>query len=685
MLLALSVGASLFAGCSTEDDPLGGNGYEVQLPTSASDLKIEKLSEDEVAKLKSQGLNIVGTPIDVTTKDGECPGVLNELATVSFAIPSDIPKEEYHNLFGVVMDDNGRPVYKVPDSDDLEKGIVTFKTFHFCAACAVMPSESERIHLFIERTAANGWQSNINNDNMRVTFREKLNNLATDLGYGEKDLMGIVMRDILSDNEYLNDALDIIDSDDRASTLADRMKERLLEKSLGVLMEKLKDNPNNPLVKQFFEDHFTKENAQSIAEMVGSGTYPSTWLAKQYMTSYVDDKLKDFSTTILPQIEIVKKYAHSLELIKQFWSVNEMDELYKEYEAFKPSGDGKINDDDWSRFATVRLGWTGSKFGMGLKEMRQMFEDRVKNKSAINKEKSKIEKMIKYWATYLCLNHSYFCNMKVYNEYYKSTGSPDMIQRLTMLHNMTERLRARLVKNGSFSNSDYNVLPVDEELAYIVSIYLDFLSEKGLVEGKKAFEEWLENEKLLGVELKEKVDELDSNRSWWLIRTETNTYENTESSTYVANPGSHFYREEWHGEPEFAYDIWYRPFVVDFEGHCQAPPSVIEGGQTLILESDISVSGPETGHYISDDGGLNFDKEDCPMGFRTIWGIKAEIIDLVGSDIVGSHYGYPKSGSWKFKITIPAGRQGELYAINYSTRGCRTHWVYKWASIFELE
>ena len=95
----LAVFSQVLVSCSDDDadKKSNANGYKVDLPSGTSGVKIEPLSDEEVNKLKAQGYNIVGTPVNVT-QDGKDHVILNEMATVSFKIPENFPKEKYNEL-----------------------------------------------------------------------------------------------------------------------------------------------------------------------------------------------------------------------------------------------------------------------------------------------------------------------------------------------------------------------------------------------------------------------------------------------------------------------------------------------------------------------------------------------------------------------------------------------------------
>ena len=101
-----------------------------------------------------------------------------------------------------------------------------------------------------------------------------------------------------------------------------------------------------------------------------------------------------------------------------------------------------------------------------------MFEDRIAHRNEIAEKERQLEKMITLWENnYWMLQSNAF----------KHT---DYVQRLTMIHNLMERFRKELVKNGNIPNRRAGVT-VDELLCEIVEKYLECFPDQ------KKFYEWI--------------------------------------------------------------------------------------------------------------------------------------------------------------------------------------------------
>ena len=241
----LAIFSQVLVSCSDDDadKKSNANGYKVDLPSGTSGIKIEPLSDEEVTKLKAQGYNIVGTPVNVT-QDGKDHVILNEMATVSFKIPEDFPKEQYKELVAVLITDEG-PEYIIPDLEALSEGYVTFKTIHFCKALTVQ--DKERLNdLFAEYVAIHDWDNKLRESTFNK-LGDQLKETLDEAGLGENDLLGITMREVMGSNDYVNMTMEYIkhydngDLKDQAiSDISLKVYNDLKTKALSVLFTKLK-------------------------------------------------------------------------------------------------------------------------------------------------------------------------------------------------------------------------------------------------------------------------------------------------------------------------------------------------------------------------------------------------------------------------------------------------------------
>lgn len=681
---------------------LRGDGYKVELPESADDIDCRPVAEEEMAQLQTDAYQFISNPIMLTQK-GNQHVQLDRMAKVSFDIPRDVPKEEYINLVGVLVTDDG-PVYMIPEIEGIRRGVVSFETSHFCVAGAAMMEQEKRRELFIDRICVSEWKANACDADVESTLKEKLKDFADDIGFGENALMGMVAREVLSDNEYIQDAVDLIDAYDEGNTaeaIAQKLEEKARAKMLAVLFEKLKgdkevdhveydelkdkyvhtritkDGKNKAIVEKL-EEHLTPENMEELGKRLGRGDSPMEigWdYAKKYAKNFAEDQLKSFSVKMVPQIKLIQEGARVMKVLKQFWASNEMIDMYNVY-AKNANSDGRMSNDDWNALMVRRLAAAKAKFGMTEEQIRKQFEERYANNREIERKKTELRKMIALWESpeFELVNQPIFDKLGF-----------DYIQRLTRIHVLIERFRKELVVNGDIPGRERQN-SVDYTLCLIVDKYLEFYPDQ------EKFYRWLGKKGFYRGKLKKTADGLDEFRSWWLVRTDIDSYPNKSeeksSTVYSASATQHKKVGRWTGKAflsDFDDGYWYRPHTSTFTVTIEAPPAWMEGGDSLVLHTTLRLDAKENGWYLRDGASLTFEPEGVGMGGIHVAARKGQVRNLAGSTSVGTRYGEPHSGEWDYVIYIPKGSKGDVKALNFTSCGSRTHWVYKWCSIFEKD
>lgn len=129
----------------------------------------------------------------------------------------------------------------------------------------------------------------------------------------------------------------------------------------------------------------------------------------------------------------------------------------------------------------------------------------------------------------------------------------------------------------------------------------------------------------------------------------------------------------------------YESYNVGLKATIETPLPWIEGGDSLVFHTTIKrTSSPYAYAYIHVDTRLTFEDESIGMNFSSDWAVWGEVRNLKGSTTVGISPDDPDSGEWDYVIHIPSGsKKNELRALNFNACGGRTHWVYRWCSIFE--
>lgn len=682
---------------SSKNSQLAKAGYEIELPEDAEDVDIELISKKKMAGMNTENYEFIGQPVNVS-QDGDDHVILDRMARVTFPIPKDIPKEEYINLMGVLVMD-GKTTYMVPDYDGIQNGVITFETSHFCVTGAAKVDNIFRREEFINRVAASEWHAGMTNKDLEKSLKEKLKEAAELAGFGENDLLGFTARQVLSDNDFYQKAMDIVDMYDSsggdpeeiAKKVSEKMADEVRSKILSTLFEKLKSDMEKDLVDfdpktgkfihtkvtmesdykdyiEILEEHLTQENMEQLGERLGKGDSPGR-IAMDYYVGFCKSWAKDFSVKMVPQIKMIQSAASTMKALKEFWASNDMNEMFKEYSE-KCNSDGVMKDEDWNLFTFnyTRLTACKSNFGLTEAQIRQQFVDRFKNDRDINMRKERLRKLI---ALYEDTGRYSLINARIFDKMHIN----DYIQRLTRVHMLVERFRAELVDKNGYLPGKSAGKTVDETLCEIVDKYLELYPDQ------EAFYKWLIEEGYYANKLKKQLDGLDSVRSWWLVKVEVETQPDDDSEIhvhYAASAEKHQSHVSWNGE-EFQ-DMndpegkrWYRPFNCSFTATISpTPPSFVEAGDSLVFHLTVQQSGSANAWTVLDGAYL----------YRYYYGTgKAKVKNMKGSDTVGT--GNPSSGEWDAVLYFGQGHKGDMYTVDFAGCGSSTHWYYKWCSVFE--
>lgn len=668
----LAVFSQVLVSCSDDgaDEKSNANGYKVDLPSGTSGVKIEPLSDEEVNKLKAQGYNIVGTPVNVT-QDGKDHVVLDDDATVSFKIPENYPKEKYNELIGVLFGDEG-PEYIIPDYASLKEGYVRFQTYHFCPA-ATVENKEELNRQFADRVSTNGWVADMRDEDYKK-LKVQLKAIAENSGFGENDLLGIAFKEVLGDNDFVKETMEMVEDYDSgtlnqkaAERIAEKLSKEIKAKTLSILFGKLKTDPNNKVVKDFLKEHLNQDNMEDLGKRLGEGQNPAT-IAWEYASGFAVERLKDFSVKQVPYILAVQAVAKVTNIGVKFFNQQRAIDCYNDYE--KLANNGGIQAGDWNiLIQKYRISSPKFSFGMTEEEIRQMFEKRYRDKLKVNKKKDEILKFIKLWDS-----DSYkLMDMKIFDDLkYNYT------QRLTRLYALMERFRNELVVNGDISGRSAGK-SVDQTLCEIIEKYLEMYPDN------EGFYKWLAKKGYIDKKLEKNVDDLEEMRSWYLIRTDINKREDEDNKMgYVRH---YFASETEHSYSGTSVGRNYESYSVGFKSSIEAPLPWIEGGDSIVLHTTIKRTSSAYAYaYVHEDTRLTFEDESIGMNFSSDWAVWGEVRNLKGSTTVGISPDDPDSGEWDYVIHIPSGsKKNELRALNFNACGSRTHWVYRWCSIFEKD
>ena len=685
MTMAMMAVFSLaFVSCSEESDDNGKKGSgqkaDVQI-TGDTGLKYEPLSDEEISKLQVQGYNIVGTPVSVT-QDGNDHVLLSDMATVSFKIPGDVPKEQYRELVGVLITEDG-PEYIIPDLDALNEGVVKFQTIHFCTALTA-EAKAKLNDQFAEYVAIHGWDDDLRESSFNK-LGDKLKEALDNVGLSENDLLGITMREVLGSNDYVNMTMEYINaydndnlSDKAISDISEKIEDDLKTKTLAVLLAKLKKDPNNKAVKECIEKYMTKDNAEKVGTLLGSES-PAK-VALEFAKDFAKDKVKGLITQnpyVKAFVVAAEVEVKAIDIFHKFWARNDMIYYYREFEKLQKETDNP--DYNWSLIESMMRGAPKFEFSMTLAEMKEMFKKRYNDERKISAKKSEILKLIDMWDQEELLGTSGLLSIR---DYFTNNGKQkdDYCKRLTRIHTLMERFRTELVIDGALWYDGSRIIGSDDINRHLSNIVWEYITTYPDTE---AFYKWLEEEGYLGKKIEKDADKLDEIRSWWLVKTEHNTVPNESggdgsySNYYASDNELRFEGKCWGYAANYLDNELYD---VALSATCETPPAWIEGGDTLLLHT--------TARRTSADALCYF-----PVGATLLWrgdNVKstyADAVNVVGTTEVGTRPEWGTYGEWDSQLYIPRGSKGaKRYLIFQAFSGnAQVIWIYRWCGIFEKD
>lgn len=514
---------------------LEGEGYQLVLPAVAEDVECEPVSDEREAELRSQGYEFIARPIHVT-RNGNPHVQLGRAVTVRFAIPEDFPVERYNELVGVLVNENGAE-YKIPDYYALREGYVQFQTCHFSDAFPGVNQDSLR-ERFIDEVAVYGWGKDMSNRQLEPTLREQLNKFAEDHCLGENDLVGIAMREVFGEKDFVKIGLDIVNAHDmenatfeqRAAVASETLIKLAKGKVLSYFIKKLKVDENKKVkvmdelksekigetvykteivkiesrrnkVVGVLEDHFNMENAEKVGTTLGSNpTFEQCYImAWQYLTEFAKEKTKETLIEMIPYLSYAKQVATATEIWKKFWAATQMQELYKQYEEKADEVHGLLNNDMWN---VVSEGIAAPEFLHGMKDeqIKAMIEQRYLEKKEIEARKAELREYLDTIEIYADLKHP-----RLEEKHF------DYVQRLTVVRNLIERFADELVdEDGAIRYVEdgrqqvcFGEKSTLIHLCYLVNKYLDFYPDR------QAFYAWLNENGYNYGQLEDEYNRLD--------------------------------------------------------------------------------------------------------------------------------------------------------------------------------
>lgn len=192
---------------TSEDEIILGTVAENQVSVVVSpgafdeDTSVELSNPEEVPKVNSAVVDIVGAPIELSV--GE-PVRLNEKAVVTFAFdPSLLPEDTKEYQMRVVYYNGSEWDYIKPISVDFDSGTMVFETYHFSLLGANRINDDNKIvEQWVHSQALDSTiRDNVNNISDEVT-NKVVDLMLERMGISDKSLKGQVLGEVLKDDSY---------------------------------------------------------------------------------------------------------------------------------------------------------------------------------------------------------------------------------------------------------------------------------------------------------------------------------------------------------------------------------------------------------------------------------------------------------------------------------------------------
>lgn len=183
------------------------DGSALAMPENTFDedvtLTLKALSSEESKTMQKEGFSFLGRPVSVKV-EGKTSVRLNQPAVVTIAIPkskrSSITSAD--DVYAAYYT-GSEWEYFFPDSVDLEKGLVSFHTYHFSDYAVGELSREQQLKQFAVQMATNSWAREQQEQGFINATEAEINNLfSKTLGIENKNVTKIILQSIVKENDF---------------------------------------------------------------------------------------------------------------------------------------------------------------------------------------------------------------------------------------------------------------------------------------------------------------------------------------------------------------------------------------------------------------------------------------------------------------------------------------------------
>ena len=657
-------------------------GWQLNVPKNTFDenttITMNVLTNSENEKYKSTAFDFVGTVVEITAGN-EKSVRLNKPVTITMKIPNDQkPTKEKVDDYLVGYWTGEYWEYIFPSIGDLNKGIVSFETYHFSPYGTIKLTEDEKVKLYTKKMALQTFEDEENEKALSDKVQGMFNEAFEKMGISDSSMQGKLFRSIAKEYDF-------------GSLLVSTERGDMADFSV-----KCGEMAANALIK-----HYSLEKAL-MDKFTQKGAAVATGLGKAAIQIYdgnYTDAAKELSSAFIGYFPTGRAFQAAVEIVDagiSTWKDYELDAAYKSYLGAVNNGafGYKIQAGDWDTLCVQMRGYlvrlqdeaknnycavnkiSRSKLDKDTvlskriadqtaANLKTKFENRLANKQNIEKKEAEYGKIIEGFKKSLLLERGTF-------GFDFEDDIQDRLRSLFAARKIILDMVGGKMPVSSISDSAENNL--NEAIGKWLSLgpkkrgeFYKWMKEKGYVK---------ENTVLSGGSawvLANTVDfdggEIPKSEAYKYIRSyASGSYSYT--TTYIGKTDTYYNPPTKNGESFASQAIW------------STPPERIEAGEIVSLTLSFSVTVDTQSYYNwSASAGAYFDKADMTPGFAS--GEAVDFVDANGKDSFSVSRKTP-SVSASVTAIAPAGGEGKKIALlttYFPGIKMGTAYIYEWKSV----
>ncbi len=395
-------------------------GLETLAAPSEKDIRTTELTGEAMKPYLSNDFRLVKLlSVTVNGADHAC---LDKRFAVSFATPENYPEEKLVNFVGLVYGEDNVPFIVLPDPTARAQGKFKFYTTHFSFLGIGELTDNQLLDTWAERAAAQGVTRRISEEELVPGLTDIIADGLNVNGLGKDQVAGAIVRSILSLDTRGEILTAAADGDMEA------LRAKLVNYAGEYYVGKLFKGEEDPVLAKSLGD-----NMEAVRKNVKNGSFAAA--------------SREIANNILSNMFPIHNYSQKVAQLSgklaQIWEDDMMNEQYEQFrEMMKKSG--RVTDDEWNaiyialRGATLRL----ADKGVTAADLREKFEQRLKNEAKIKKEHAALLRDAALWRSLGLMDSRHW--KKSDGTYYSDT------EKLNALRQSRDMLQSLLTVNGKF-------------------------------------------------------------------------------------------------------------------------------------------------------------------------------------------------------------------------------------------